>query len=267
MSEQAGVEQAHPIQTARLRSPRMTSVVAEYLRSKILNGELPDGSRLPKEDDLRARLGVGRPTIREALRILESEGLITVLRGNRGGAVVHTPHAFNAAYALGLALSARKVRTGDLGLALRQVEPLAAVLCAKRTDRGRAVVPQLRSLLEEARRTVNEPAATIATRRFHEEVVALCGNETLILVVGALEALWSRHVQRFASRTSPPSGARSTIDHARSVEEHCRIVDLIEAGKADKVADFVREHLERIHALPTAANQNIPIDVNILVLD
>src|SRR6185437_7074718 len=56
--------------------PRVAQMVADVLRTRIVDGELPDGSLLPKQDDLIDEFQVSRPSFREALRILESEGLI-----------------------------------------------------------------------------------------------------------------------------------------------------------------------------------------------
>ena len=68
-----------------VRLPRLAEMVAAGLRDKILSGELDDGDLLPRQEDLLAEFGVSPPSIREALRILETEGLITVKRGNVGG--------------------------------------------------------------------------------------------------------------------------------------------------------------------------------------
>ena len=65
--------------------------IADELRRLIVSGELSEGDSLGHEPDLVERFGVSRPSFREALRILEAEGLITVVRGVRGGVVVHEP--------------------------------------------------------------------------------------------------------------------------------------------------------------------------------
>ena len=79
-------------------------MVAGALRTRILSGELADGAMLPKQDELLEEFGVSLPPIREALRILETEGLITVQRGNVGGAVVHAPQESKVVYMMGLVL-------------------------------------------------------------------------------------------------------------------------------------------------------------------
>ena len=66
--------------------------IADELRSLIVSGELTEGESIGREPELVERFGVSRPSLREALRILEAEGLITVVRGVYGGVVVHEPN-------------------------------------------------------------------------------------------------------------------------------------------------------------------------------
>ena len=86
---------------AQLRQPRLADMVASVLRERIVNGELADGDLLPKQDELLEEFRISRPSLREALRILESEGLLTVRRGNVGGSVVEAPNAESSAYRTG----------------------------------------------------------------------------------------------------------------------------------------------------------------------
>ena len=75
----------------KVRVPKMADIVADQIRSRIINGELKEGDRLPSEALMLERFGISRPTLREALRVLETEKLISVSRGSRNGAIVHTP--------------------------------------------------------------------------------------------------------------------------------------------------------------------------------
>ena len=78
--------------TKTSRSREKPEQIADELRSLIVSGELAEGDSLGREPDLVERFGVSRPSLREALRILEAEGLITVVRGVLGGVVVHQPN-------------------------------------------------------------------------------------------------------------------------------------------------------------------------------
>ena len=83
--------------------------IADELRSLIVSGELAEGDSLGHEPDLVERFGVSRPSLREALRILEAEGLITVVRGVLGGVIVHEPNESMTARTAALVLQARNV--------------------------------------------------------------------------------------------------------------------------------------------------------------
>jgi GntR family transcriptional repressor for pyruvate dehydrogenase complex len=159
-----------------VRPQRVAELVAGRLRDRILRGEMHDGDLLPKEDELREEFPVSKPSMREALRILETEGLVTVRRGNQGGAVVHRPTASDAAYTLAIVLSGQRVSIDDVAASLREVEPACAALCAGRPDRDEAVVPPLRRLYDESLAAVEDlVAVTVLSRRFHETLVELCG--------------------------------------------------------------------------------------------
>ena len=70
---------------APVRVPKTAELVASHLRRQIVRGELKEGDALPPESALMEHFGVLRPTLREAFRVLESEALISVRRGARGG--------------------------------------------------------------------------------------------------------------------------------------------------------------------------------------
>src|SRR5208282_3407440 len=109
--------------------------VADELRALIVSGELADGASLGREPDLVERFGVSRPSLREALRILEAEGLITVVRGVLGGVIVHEPAERMTARTAALLLTARNVSLADVFEARALLEPVAARVAA--SGRGR----------------------------------------------------------------------------------------------------------------------------------
>src|ERR1700729_4182654 len=88
----------------RIRVPKTAELVAAELRRKIVRGELAEGDALPSEAALMADFAVSRPTLREAFRVLESESLISIRRGARGGARVQVPNGNVAASYAGLVL-------------------------------------------------------------------------------------------------------------------------------------------------------------------
>ena len=83
-------------------APRASAVVVSEIRRRIVSGELSEGEALPSEARLMERYRVSKPTIREAWRVLESEGLIIVRRGALGGAMVRTPSPTSVARQAGI---------------------------------------------------------------------------------------------------------------------------------------------------------------------
>ena len=67
-----------------MSAPRIAEIVADELRRQIIDGELADGDLLPRQEVLVEQFNVSLVSLREALRILETEGLVSVRRGNRG---------------------------------------------------------------------------------------------------------------------------------------------------------------------------------------
>lgn len=227
------------------RAPRMAEIVAEQLRRRIVTGDLQDGDELPREAELIREFGVSRPSLREAVRILETEGLLRIRRGKIGGAVVKRPTARTAAYHMGLALQYQQVTLDDLAEARNELEPVCAALAAGAPDEERArIVEALREVIDESETVLEDPVRFTATAlRFHAQVVELCGNTTVTLMAGALEAVWSSQERLWASRASA-AGGYPELDRRRDVvRAHRRIADLIAAGDVDAAARTMRAHI------------------------
>ncbi|WP_215816496.1 FadR/GntR family transcriptional regulator [Pimelobacter sp. 30-1] len=212
---------------------RLAVQVADDLRMRILVGDLDDGEELPAEEELRERYPVSRPTLREAMRVLEAEGLLSVRRGALGGAVVHKPTTELVTYSLGLVLASRREQTGDLWAAVAELESACAAGCARRTDRGTTIVPTLTYLLERAEAVihdVNELASLAAM--LHNAVIDLCDNASLTITTTALKTLFTSHGSRWRPDGSPigvieMAGRRRVLDH------HRQLLDDITAGDAE----------------------------------
>ncbi len=114
-------------------------VVAGVLRERIVNGELGDGDLLPKQDELIEEYRISRPTLREALRILEGEGLLIVRRGSVGGlGGADADLRYARPTRSGCCSSHAGQRSRTWPRRSRHIEPITASLCAGRPDRDRA---------------------------------------------------------------------------------------------------------------------------------
>ena len=224
-----------------LRQPRVGELVAAEMRDRILAGELDAG--LPPQDTLLEEFGISVASLREGLRILETEGLISVQRGNVGGAVVHRPGPDQVAYTLGLVLQAMGVTVEDVCAGLERLEPACAAACAERPDRATAVIPLLRANLDAASAAIEDAATYMRlAREFHSELVQRCGNPTMIVIVGALEALWTAQVEELAF-SGPDLGSFGDVGVRRaSLREHRLLLRHIDHGHARRAEELARAH-------------------------
>jgi DNA-binding FadR family transcriptional regulator len=232
----------------RVPQRRIAETVAAELRARILAGD--DDYRLPTQDQLVQDFGVSYPSIREALRILETEGLVTVRRGNVGGAEVHRPDESSAAYHLGLALQGARVTLGDLAAGLRTLEPMCAAECARRQDRGEAVVPALEANIEASAELIGEGLPfTHRAREYHDLIVSFTPNATVRYVVSSLVALWSAQEEAWAEVLTKRGEYPSPTDSAEAVHTHRRITAEIAAGRDAEAERLYRAHLAATQAL------------------
>ena len=223
---------------ARLREKPQQ--IADELRRLIVSGALSEGDSLGHEPDLVERFGVSRPSLREALRILEAEGLISVVRGMLGGIVVHEPDGRMTARTAALVLQARNVPLADVHEALSLLEPTAARLVASLRSR-RAAAAELRERIEDQLSVIADPEAFgPANARFHEHLVTLAGNQTLSIVAEMLNEIVARAVTA-VSKTGAVGDSVTT--RRRGIRSQQRLVELIEAGNASEAEAHWSAHM------------------------
>src|SRR5882757_2438119 len=117
-----------------IRAPKTAELIAARIRGQIVRRELQPGMTLPTEGELMVQLGVSRPTLREAYRILETESLISVRRGVGGGALVLAPDIAVGARYVGLLLQLDGATIADVYEARMALEPVCAGMMAARKN-------------------------------------------------------------------------------------------------------------------------------------
>jgi DNA-binding FadR family transcriptional regulator len=215
--------------------------IADELRAMIVSGTLRDGDSLGRESDLVERFGVSRPSLREALRILEAEGLIVVVRGVRGGVVVRQPDERITARNAALVLQFRNTTLADVHEARSIIEPAAARMVAS-ARAHRAAAEKLRGLIEAQQDVIDDPAAFgKANAEFHARLVSLAGNHTLEIVAEMLNEIVERAVTEVSQ--SPP--AKSSLNvRRRGIRSQERLVELIALGAGHEAEAHWRAHME-----------------------
>jgi DNA-binding FadR family transcriptional regulator len=214
--------------------------IADELRQLIMAGELGEGESLGNEPDLIERFGVSRPSMREALRILETEGLISVRRGVFGGVVAHRPDQRQTARTAALVLQTRNVSLADVFEVRTIIEPAAVRMVTASRGRRKAA-RRLGELITAEERAIDDPVAFgVANARFHEELMAMAGNETLIIVYEMLNEVVARAVTAVSQEDG---GNGSAAIRRRGVRSQRRLAELIDAGDAEAAEEHWRTHM------------------------
>lgn len=225
--------------TYSTRSPAYRTV-SDELRRLILSGDVSPGQRLASEHDLSLQYGIGRSTVREALRSLASEGLVVTTRGVTGGTFVNRPSASLATASLSTSLqfltAADALSVAELVEARELVEVPAAALAARRRrtdhlERLEATIPEKRG---------DEGTDFVSNRDFHTVVIEAVGNRLLEVVI---QPVFEILQTRFRREGLPP-------DHWSQVDaDHRAILSAISAGDGGAASDLMRSHLRSLRAI------------------
>jgi DNA-binding FadR family transcriptional regulator len=225
-----------------VRPPKTAELIAAQLRLRIARGELCEGDALASESQLMDQFGVSRPILREAFRILESESLIEVRRGVRGGARVRLPDPTTVARSTALLLQLRCTTLANVLDARTAIEPIAARMVAERRSTDALTI--LRAHHDAELSGASDIRSRVAaSARFHNALAEACGNTALSVLIGVLSAIIDHHHLQISARLSREwRGARGPYLHL-IVEQHGRLLELIEMGDADSAEQMWRQHM------------------------
>lgn len=229
----------------RVRSTRAHEHIVAQLQRLILSGKLAPGSRLPSERAMMIEFQVSRPTVREALRVAESMGLIAVRHGDPGGPKVLGTPSVGIARVFDSLLDAGCTSALEL-LEMRVVLDSSAASLASTQPKSR--LSDLHEALWQMQATTElRPFAELDTN-FHEAVIAASGNRLFHLVFQSLKE---------PIRSLIETSLRSPVKQSReeTLRQHAAIVDAIQKGDAHGAASAVRAHLSEFY-LPVLAAQD-----------
>jgi DNA-binding FadR family transcriptional regulator len=230
---------------------RLYQQVAQQISDLIRGGELPSGKRLPAERDLAKRLGVSRPTIREAMVALEIAGFVEVRTGSGVYIRAAAPGGRDAG-------ESREPPTEfdsgpgpfDLLKARLTIEPEIAAFAAREASQKdvEAIVEGIRAL--EA--ATDYQSSIEADRQFHSLVAYATGNSVL---VGIVQDFWANMSSPIflglSSRTGLPNTDSMTIADHRAILRH------IAAHEPNLARDAMRAHLQHVEAILASPEEAI----------
>lgn len=219
--------------------------VADRLRSRLVRGELKPGDKLPSEADLMTHYNVSRPTLREAIRILEFEALVVVSRGVGGGVRVRTPSYGALTHAIALALGLRGATLQDVFQTRIIIEPQAARFAAENSAASCAEALRRLHETESAVSAEDFSVYNAAVIDFHRGLLEYCGNPGLSVLGQAMQDVISEHLANAIRQQYPPADRRAKLRKA-GLKSQQRLIDLIAAGDGDGAQIHWTRHLEAI---------------------
>ncbi|MGH3313212.1 MAG: FadR/GntR family transcriptional regulator [Streptomyces sp.] len=217
--------------------------VAEQIEDRIVSGDLPSGSRLPAERELVNQFAVGRSTVREALRVLESAGLVRSRPGDPQGAEVLGVTPDNLSRALGRLTRSHLSTLGEL-VQFRMVldaesNRLAARLhSAADLERMAEQIARMETLSKVDLRAFSEADAL-----FHQTVAEASGNSLLALCARAVH---NAVVEVIEGKIAAAGDITALMN--RSIAHHRRVLEAIRAGDGGLAARLGRQALYDYYA-------------------
>jgi GntR family transcriptional repressor for pyruvate dehydrogenase complex len=230
---------------ANVRIPKASDIVVESLRRRIFAEKPAPGSRLTCEAELTSEFGLGRVTVREAVRMLERDGLVEVKRGPEGGIFVRYPDSRQLSEAFALLFTIEGTTLGEFADFRTQVEPHVARLAAEA-----ATLEQRKEIREIAR----AEAAGESWADIHAAIAAACGNGVYSLVMQALHVSLETHFRHDRITRAD----RDDTHHA-----HTRLAEAIMQSNGAAAERIMRKHLQEytafMHSTGLAEEPIVPV--------
>ena len=219
------------------RSPKASERIARDLALHIVESGLEEGAMLPTEREMCETLGVGRTTLREALRLLETRGVLVIKPGPRGGPEVRRPRGEDFGAALALILQFEQASLADVMAAREALRPMVARLAAERIDDE--TLRELRETVARLGEHLDDDEFFAESGRFHALVAAASGSVVLRVFTESLGAI------------SDGAAAGVRYDHRRReavARAYERILDALEARDPEAAAEAMRRHVDEASA-------------------
>jgi DNA-binding FadR family transcriptional regulator len=233
-----------------VESSRVSQAVVEQVEQAILTGELKPGDRLSSERSLMAQFRASRGTIREALRVLESRGLIQIRHGDPAGPLVSGSFGAGLNRIFGALTRANRLSLVDLIQFRMLIEGACAYLAAVQPAARLAPLKEAFAALESSR---DHAEMREADMLFHRREAEASGNHILVMLEEAL------HTQLGAEAVRGLADLPFERARELAIVAHRAVLDAILAGKADQAALISRSNLFRAYSrlVPTASRKRL----------
>jgi GntR family transcriptional regulator, transcriptional repressor for pyruvate dehydrogenase complex len=227
---------AEPGLFSRVSVGRISEIIVDQIRLLMRQGQLKPGDRLPPERDLCERFGVSRVTVREALRMLESSGLVEIRVGARGGAFVTAPSSDRVGEGLADLLTLSVISAADVTEVRMMLEAgIVPLVCERATEEDLAELEAICKRSEAALATGDY--SMDMSLEFHIRVAQATHNPAIVMLVESFRGPILMSLQQ-AHEAAPEMGGLGT-------REHEQFIEAVRRREVDTASKIMREHLER----------------------
>src|SRR5215475_2892019 len=222
---------------APIKSTRIYEEIVRQVKSMIAEGRLKGGDRLPPERDLADKFVVSRTSVREALRALESLGLVEIRPGE--GTFVRQVSIDSLVEPLALLMVSQREGIGELFEARRLLEPSLAALAATRATPEE--VQEMERILDEQAKEVAAGRTGLAQdAEFHAAIGAAAHNRAITRIAHAVMDLLRQSREESLNTPGRPT---------RSHEDHRRLLTAIRARDEGAARQAMTDHLQAVEGL------------------
>lgn len=218
----------------KIKRDRVFEQISNEIKEQIASGILKPGDRLPPEGELARNFSVSRQTIREAMRILELSGFLTIKRGGKGGPIVENTISSQVSKALAEAIQMGPATFDDFVLAWREIEKDILIEVVKNADEG-----DLHALHDDISNAEKDLKKGIpiyrSIRKFHQNIAKASKNYIFELIINSIMVVYAE----FLSRLEPnPQRAKKVINI------HADLLKAIEKKNEDQALAYFEKHLK-----------------------
>ncbi len=217
-----------------VRVARASQDIVQQIKESIFAGKLAPGDRLPSEKELAEQFGLSRITVRDALRVLESQGLIGIKVGAGGGAFVANPSSKPLSNMLSDMLRLQGGTTKELVEARHVIETSIVTLAAQRATAEDLEAMRRAIAAARAARTAGDPRFTPHSVDFHMALAKAAKNQVLLVTVNSLQTFFHETLDRLL-----PDDRMAQ----RAIEDHQKLLNAIAAHDVEQANRVMREHL------------------------
>jgi GntR family transcriptional repressor for pyruvate dehydrogenase complex len=224
------------LKTVVIPRPRISDQIGDELKGLILRGDLKRGVKLPTEEQLAAQLKVSKVSVREALRNLETEGLIEKRRGVHGGSFVAHPGSEKMGEWVVNYFRVGMITPEELVDFRRTLEPALVVLAVKR--RTAKDLEAIKVIIDEIAQGVRRgKMSTHKAVEFHRLIGEACHNRLISMVMEALVKVFEEILAKVPR----------TLEDAEYDLDHCKkIYETLVQRKKGKAQDLMIDHFRTL---------------------